>query len=172
MNRKYYLGEIWLPIKGYEGLYEVSNYGRIRSLNYKKRGEVRVLRTTAMKGYYIKVGLRKGDKIRYFRVHRLVAIAFLPEPQSGQTQVEHIDCEKHHNYVNCKVVSGQIIVISEGTNLRWTHPKGNMANPLTRYHLSISHLNPSAETRARMSAGQRRRFARERATHTGKYAFL
>ena len=157
MYRKYYIGEIWLPIKGYEGLYEVSNYGRIRSLNYKKRGEVRILRTTAMKGYYIKVGLRKGDKIRYFRVHRLVAIAFLPEPQSGQTQVEHIDCDKRNNKVS---------------NLRWTHPKGNMANPLTRYHLSISHLNPSNETRARMSAGQRRRFARERATHTGKYAFL
>ena len=114
-----------------------------------------VLRTKALKGYYIKVGLRKEGKIKYYRVHRLVAIAFLPPPQSGQTQVEHIDCDKHNNKVE---------------NLRWTHPKGNMANPLTRYHLSIGHMCPSDETRARMSAGQKRRFARERQTRTGRYA--
>lgn len=155
MNRKYYLDEVWKPIKDYEERYDVSNYGRVRSHDYRKSGITQVLRTHASKGYYVKVGLRKEGKIRYFRVHRLVAIAFLPPPQSGQTQVEHIDCDKHNNKVE---------------NLRWTHPKGNMANPLTRYHLSIGHMCPSDETRARMSAGQKRRFARERATKTGRYA--
>ena len=155
MNRKYYLNEIWLPIKGYEGLYDVSNFGRIRSHDYGKKGITKILKTQAFKDYYIKVGLRKDGKIRYYRVHRLVAIAFLPAPQEGQTQVEHLDCDKHNNKVE---------------NLRWTHPKANMANPLTRYHLSIGHMCPSEETRVRMSAGQRKRFARERETKTGRYA--
>ena len=155
MNRKYFLGEIWLPIKGYEGLYEVSNFGRVRNLNYKGTGMVKILQTHARLGYYIKVSLRKDGRVRYFRVHRLVAIAFLPPPQSGQTQVEHINCDKRDNRVQ---------------NLRWCTPKGNMANPQTLYHLSISHQCPPAEVRARMSVGQKRRFARERETKTGRYA--
>ena len=155
MNRKYYLDEKWLPIQGYEGLYDVSNYGRIRSHDYRKKGVTQILRTHASKGYYIKVGLRKDGKKRYFRVHRLVAIAFLPPPQSGQTQVEHVNCDKRDNRVQ---------------NLRWCSPKGNMANPLTRYHLSISHMCPPPEIRAHYSAGQKRRFARERETKTGRYA--
>lgn len=155
MNRKYYLNEIWKPIKGYEGLYEVSDYGRVKSLNYRKKGDSKILQTHARIGNYVKVGLRKGDKVKYYRIHRLVAIAFLSPPQEGQTQVEHINCDKHDNRVQ---------------NLRWCSPKGNMANPLTRYHLSISHKFPSSEVRARYSAGQKRRFARERATKTGRYA--
>ncbi len=136
-------------------MYDVSNYGRIRSHDYRKRGELKILRARATKGYYVKVGLRKEGKIRYYRVHRLVAIAFLPEPLSGQTQVEHLNCDKRDNRVE---------------NLRWCCPKGNMANPLTRLNLSIGHMCPSKETRARMSAGQKRRFARERETRTGRYA--
>lgn len=154
MNRKYYLDEVWRPIQGYE-IYDISNYGRVRSHDYKKKGILQILRTRAMLGHYVMVGLRKGDKVHYFRVHRLVAIAFLPPPLSGQTQVEHINCDKRDNRVQ---------------NLRWCSPKGNMANPLTRYRLSISHLNPSPQQRARMSAGQKCRFARERETRTGRYA--
>lgn len=155
MNRKYFINEQWLPIKGYEGLYEVSDHGRIRSLDYRRRGVSQILSTRARLGNYVKIGLHKDGKRRYHRVHRLVAFAFLPQPQEGQTQVEHINCDKRDNRVE---------------NLRWTSPKGNMANPLTRYHLSISHQSPSAEIRARYSAGQRRRFARERETRTGRYA--
>ncbi len=155
MNRKYYIDEKWLPIQGYEGLYDISNYGRVRSHDYRKRGEVRILSTHARLGNYVKVGLRKGDNRRYCRVHRLVAITFLPPPRSGQTQVEHLNCDKRDNRVQ---------------NLRWCSPKGNMANPQTRFHMSISHQCPPPEVRARMSAGQKRRFARERETKTGRYA--
>ena len=151
------MDEIWKPIKGYEGLYDVSNYGRVRSHDYRKKGFTQILSTHARLGNYIKVGLRKDDKITYYRVHRLVAIAFLPEPQQGQTQVEHINCDTRDNRVE---------------NLRWTHPKGNMANPLTRYRLSISHQNPSAAIRAHYSEGQKMRFARERETKTGRYSRL
>ena len=155
MNIKYLVNEKWLPIKGYEGLYEVSNYGRVRSLNYRRRGVRKVLKCYARLGYYIKVSLVKDGVRKYYRVHRLVAQAFLPQPMEGQTQVEHINTDKRDNRVQ---------------NLRWVSPKGNMANELTRYHLSISHQNPSPEKRKRMSEGQKKRFARERATGTGRYS--
>lgn len=155
MNIKYLVNEKWLPIKGYEALYEVSNYGRVRSLNYRKIGVRKVLKCHARLGYYIKTSLVKDGVRKYYRVHRLVAQAFLPQPMEGQTQVEHINTDKRDNRVQ---------------NLRWVSPKGNMANELTRYHLSISHQNPSPETRRRMSEGQKKRFARERATGTGRYS--
>lgn len=155
MNIKYLVNERWSPIKGYEGLYEISSYGRVRSLNYRKKGVRKVLKCYARLGYYIKVSLVKDGVRKYYRVHRLVAQAFLPQPMEGQTQVEHINTDKRDNRVQ---------------NLRWVSPKGNMANELTRYHLSISHQNPSPETRRRMSEGQKKRFARERATGTGRYS--
>ena len=151
MNRIYYINETWRTIKGYEGLYEISDWGRVRSLNYKKKGITQLLKAHARLGNYVKVALRKDDVVRYHRVHRLVAIAFLPQPLEGQTQVEHINCDTRDNRLE---------------NLRWTSPRGNMANPLTRYRLSISHQSPSSEIRARYSAGQKRRFARERETRT------
>lgn len=140
---------------GYEGLYEVSDFGRVRSLNYLNRCEVRILQTRARLGYYVKVALRKDGKVRYYRVHRLVAIAFLPSPQREETQVEHINGDKRDNRVE---------------NLRWCSPKGNMSNPQTRFHISQSLRNPKPEVRARMSAGQKRRFQRERETKTGRYS--
>lgn len=155
MNVKYLVGEQWLPIKEYEGLYEISNYGRVRSLNYRNKGIRKVLSCHARQGYYIKVALVKEGSTKYYRVHRLVAQAFLSPPTEKQTQVEHINTNKRDNRVE---------------NLRWCSPKGNMANELTRFHLSLGHSNPSPETRKRMSEGQKRRFARERATGTGRYA--
>ena len=159
MNVKYLINERWLPIKGYEGLYEISNYGRVRSLNYRNKGIRKVLTCHAKQGYYIKVALVKDGVSKYYRVHRLVAQAFLPEPLEGQTQVHHKNGDKRDN----RVLDGY-------SNLEWVSPRGNMADELTRYHLSTSHQNPSSETRRRMSEGQKKRFARERATRTGRYA--
>ena len=171
MNRRYYLDEIWKPIQGYEGRYEISNYGRVKSLNYRKKGIEKILRTTAKIGYYIKVGLRDCmGKVWYYRIHRLVAFAFLPPPLPGQTQVEHLDSNKRNNYVKCYVLRGQVIVMEHGSNLRWTTPKGNMANEETRRRISEGNKNPSPEVRARRAKGQKGRFARERATKTGRYA--
>ena len=155
MNIKYLIDEKWLPIKEYEGLYEISNYGRVRSLNYRNKGVRKVLSCHARQGYYIKVALVKNGATKYFRVHRLVAQAFLPPPTEEQTQVEHVNTNKRDNRVE---------------NLRWCSPKGNMANELTRFHLSIGHSNPSPAVRKRMSEGQKKRFARERSTGTGRYA--
>ena len=171
MNRKYYLGEIWLPIMGYAGRYDISNFGRVRCHDYRKKGVLRILKTTSQLGSYVKVGLRGEDgKYKYYRIHRLVAQAFLGTPRPEQTQVQHLDSDKRNNFVNCRLVDGKIVVDPEGTNLEFATPKVNMANEDTRRKISEANKNPSPEVRARMSAGQKRRFARERETKTGRYA--
>ena len=157
MNRKYYLDEYWKDLKGYEGLYQISNYGRVRSLNYRGSHQTTILHITAFMGNYLKVGLRKNGEVKYYRVHRLVAINFLPPPLPEQTHAEHINGNRQDNRV---------------CNIRWTTPKGNMANEITRIRISLALMNPSPEKRQRISEGQKRRFARERATHTGRYAFM
>lgn len=159
MNIKYLKGEKWEAIRGYEGLYEISNYGRVRSLNYRKTGKRKVLKCHARLGYYMKTSLVKDGVRKYYRVHRLVAEAFLPPPLEGQTQVHHKNGDKRDN----RVLDGY-------SNLEWVTPQGNMADELTRYHLSISHQNPSPATRQRMSEAQKQRFARERETGTGRYS--
>ena len=160
MNVKYLIDEKWLPIKEYEGLYEVSNYGRVRSLNYRNKGVSRILSCHAKVGYYIKVSLLKDGVRKYYSVHRLVAQAFLPPSSIDKTQVNHKNGDKQDNRVQCQGY----------TNLEWCTPKENMANSITRYHLSRGHSNPSEAVRKNMSEGQKRRFAKEREMRIGRYS--
>lgn len=90
--------EIWLPVKGYEGFYEVSNFGNVRSLNYNHTGQRKVLSQGEDKGY-LKVVLCKNGKTKNFSVHRLVAEAFLPNLLDEQ-EVNHIDENKQNNQVS------------------------------------------------------------------------
>lgn len=91
--------EIWLPIKDYVGLYEVSNFGNVRSLgNGGSNSKERILRPSEVWGY-LQVVLYKNGKPKHFRVHRLVAEAFLPN-WFDDTQVNHIDENKKNNHVD------------------------------------------------------------------------
>ena len=98
--------EIWKPVPGYEGLYEVSNLGRVRSVNryVKSKGESYWLRKGKMlspakdKNGYLKVNLSCNGKNNIIRVHRLVAQAFLPNPDN-LLEVNHKDEDKTNNRV-------------------------------------------------------------------------
>jgi len=79
--------EIWKEVKDYEGLYWVSNIGRVKS----KR---KVLKPT--KGEYLKVGLSKNGIQRTYTIHRLVAQAFIPNKHNYKC-VNHKDENKHNN---------------------------------------------------------------------------
>ena len=85
--------ELWLPIKGYEGLYEVSNTGYVRSIRKNRIIECCV----STKGYR-RVCLSKDTTHKFIGIHRLVAQSFIPNP-NNLTQVNHIDGEKLNNCV-------------------------------------------------------------------------
>ena len=94
--------EVWKDIAGYEGLYQVSNYGRVLSINFGKRsqklsGKQRVLKASKSSSGYFHVQLYKDKKSSTKLVHVLVASAFLPKP-NGDREVNHIDGNKANNY--------------------------------------------------------------------------
>ena len=98
------MNEIWLPIEGYENLYEVSNLGRVCSLErtvIKKNDATRkvpgkILKPGTNKNGYLKVNLCKNGTRRTCYLHRLVATAFIPNPDK-KPQVNHKDEDKTNN---------------------------------------------------------------------------
>lgn len=130
--------EIWKDIKGYEGLYQVSNFGRVLSINRTRKGRynsiVPVKRKfknfkTTWDGYY-DVTLCKDSKLKSFRVHRLVAEAFIPNP-NNYPQVNHKDENKTNNVV---WINEDGSVDYEKTNLEWCDCKYN--NNYSKYKVS------------------------------------
>lgn len=90
--------EHWKDILGYEGLYQVSDLGRVKSLNYLHTGKERVLAGKNIRGYLV-VGLSKNGKVKQCKVHRLVAEAFIPNPD-GLPCVNHRDECRTSNMVS------------------------------------------------------------------------
>ena len=88
--------EIWCPIKGFEGLYEVSDQGRVKSIGY---GKERILSPGKLQTTgYLQVVLCKNGEKKNLLVHRLVAQTFIPNPQN-MPQVNHIDENPSNNKV-------------------------------------------------------------------------
>lgn len=92
------MNEIWKPVVGYEGLYEVSNLGNVRSLNWRNTGEVRNLYLKKQRYGYRQVELYFKNKPKMVTVHRLVATAFIPNP-NNLPQINHKDLDKTNNNV-------------------------------------------------------------------------
>ena len=114
-----YTEEIWKPVKNYEGLYEVSNKGRVKrleqdfvdSIGRKYHKKERILKNSTNSNGYFHVALRNNKgKQKFLRVHRLVAEAFIPNPDD-KSEVNHKDEIKTNNCVE---------------NLEWATHKENM----------------------------------------------
>jgi len=90
--------EIWKAIPGYEGSYQVSNWGNVKSLKFAKE---RILKPGVYTDGYLKVSLSKDGKQRTYKVHQLVAMVFLGHIRNGhETVVNHIDNNQLNNHLN------------------------------------------------------------------------
>lgn len=89
-----YMEEIWKDIEGYEN-YQVSNYGRVKSLKF---GKERIKNPKKINGGYFQIGLNKNGKTKGHLIHRLVAEAFIPNPDNLPI-INHKDEDKTNNHV-------------------------------------------------------------------------
>ena len=107
-------GEVWKDVLGYEGLYQVSNKGNVYSVerinsNGRKCGGIILKPRPTITGY-LQVNLCKNGKVKSSYIHRIVAEAFVPNP-NNYPEINHLDEDKANNYVK---------------NLEWCTRKYNM----------------------------------------------
>ena len=106
--------ELWKDVQGYEGSYQVSSFGRVRSLDridfVGRQLKGAIMKPNIMKSGYHLVGLRRGNIQNKLYIHRLVALAFIDNPYN-LLEINHLDEDKSNN---------------NHTNLEWCSRKYNM----------------------------------------------
>lgn len=145
--------EFWKDKKDYEGLYEVSNFGRARSLDRWVKGKNgsmqfkkgRILKPAPTKDGYFRVGLYKNGKVKNFRVNRLVAEAFLEIPEelrhlkgTRYLQVNHKDENKLNNCVSNLEWCTNLYNHNYGTineRIAAKNTNGKLSKPVLQYDL-------------------------------------
>ena len=145
--------EIWKDIEGYEGIYQVSNFGNVKSLsrlthfeNTHKSGyrltKERILKSGVGSNGYSSVVLRKDGKSRTFMVHRLVALTFIPNLEN-LPEINHKDENKQNNHIN---------------NLEWCSHiyNGNYGTSKERIRKALTGLKRSDEFRKKDSEIKKR----------------
>ncbi len=126
--------EKWVDIKGYEGLYQVSDRGRVKRLaGSPKCKEDRILKESVSSNGYLFVTLYKQGKSKMFRIHRLVMENFKPIDNMENYDVNHIDEDITHNWL---------------TNLQWLSHQDNLnyGNRAKNYTKSRGHKVRCIET--------------------------
>ena len=121
----------------YEGLYRVSNLGKILSLNYRNTGKAKLRTPVEDKDGYFTVNLRKNGEYKRCYVHRLVAEAFLENPEN-LPQVNHKDEDKTNNFV---FLNEDGSINKEKSNLEWKSPKDNCNHGTRNERISKAMIN-------------------------------
>ena len=99
--------EVWKDVVGFENIYQISNYGRLKSFKNNKNGYI--LKNNNKNGGYFSVVLEYKNKLKHTKIHRLVAETFIPNPNNYKI-INHKDGNKQNNNVE---------------NLEWTTQKQN-----------------------------------------------
>jgi hypothetical protein len=148
--------EIWRSVPGFENRYEVSDFGRVRTWLKNGPGHVllsvpKLIKPRPDKDGYLRVNLKNIDRgYSYFRINRLVLLAFKGEPPSSQHQACHNDGSRDNNTL---------------FNLRWDTPVQNQADRLihgtdvrgTKQPTSKLTSDQVLEIRRRVAAGEKQR---------------
>lgn len=139
--------EIWKDIKGYEGLYKCSNFGRVISTKQKNGVRDYLIGSMNDKGYCV-VSLNKDGVLKTFAVHRLVAEHFIPNPEN-KPEIDHIDTNPSNNRVS---------------NLRWVTHEENMNNPTTK-------INRKKDWKEKMKKIEKENFEKTQAFFYGNSSY-
>ena len=145
------MSETWIPVRGYEGLYEVSNLGQVRSLDhmvtqistagkpFERLVRGRLRKPVLAKEGYLSLILSNGSSRKLVRVHRLVAEAFLPKG-SGNLEVNHIDGDKTNNAVE------NLEWVSRSENIRHRYDVLKERKPRKLSDEQVKQIRSSRET--------------------------
>ena len=150
--------EVWKPIPEYEGIYEVSNMGRVRSItrrifcnngkSYIQNGQI--IKPCLQTNGYLFVGLHNKGIMKQYRIHRLVAEAFLTN-SDNKLEVNHIDRNKTNN---------------KSVNLEWVDHKENMAHGKS----TTLHINKKIAWNKKLTIKEARKIRKEYLPNDRKYS--
>ena len=140
--------EIWKDIEDYEGIYQVSNLGRVKRVTTD-----RILKGIKDRGGYLRITLSKNGVKSNHKIHRLVAQAFIPNPEN-KPQVNHIDENKTNNLVS---------------NIEWMTAKENLNHGTHNERVSKTQSIPIIATNIKNGESKEFYGARECARQLGLY---
>ena len=128
--------ERWRDVEGYDGMYQVSDLGRVRS---KHSGEWKLMRFSRNESGYLSVNLSKNKEIKHFYVHRLVAQAFIPNDDETKTQINHRnECKSENKVSNLEYCTAQYNVTYNNLPFRKKNSKRLKIKDLYDQNLSIN----------------------------------
>lgn len=114
--------EIWKDVPGYEGLYQASSFGLVKSLGNKYSKKIKILKGRPDGNGYSKIALFKNTVRKDYRIHKIIAITFLNHTPCGMKYVvDHIDNNKENN----KISNLQIITNRENCSKGWIGKKSS-----------------------------------------------
>lgn len=152
--------EIWKDVAGYENIYQISNFGRVKSIdrlanhvNGMRFVSGRILKPNTCQSY-LNVSLSKNGKMKRFTIHRLVAVAFISNP-NNLPQINHIDGDKlNNNFANlewCSASDNQKhaykIKLKKSANLGKFGKEHHLSRAISQYDIYGNLVNKFFSTR-------------------------
>ena len=158
--------EIWKDIPNYEGLYQVSNLGRVKSTPICKHKKPRILKNIPRNGYF-SVILCDGKTQKNVFVHRLVAECFVPNPENKPI-VNHIDGNKSNPHfsnlewctqkenVNHAILNNSLVSIRAGRHIKQFDTEGHLISRWNSVSDASQTLNLKSKTIYNCLSGQKK----------------